>query len=146
MRRDTSFAGAALLTLAVGIGATIAVFSIVYGVLLRPLPYPEPDRLVRLYEEHPGAPKPPGEPPLSNTVMYAWRDRTNALEGLSAYYGREYTVMFDGGARRIHGAKASRSGGRVPHPGAARRGYRSVDRASQRLERGKDIRDLRVPS
>jgi hypothetical protein len=42
-------------------------------VLLRPLPYPDSGRLVRAYEEHPGAPRPPGEPPLSNTTMYAWR-------------------------------------------------------------------------
>jgi putative ABC transport system permease protein len=55
MGRDKAFAAVALLTLSIGIGATIAVFSIVYGVLLRPLPYPEPDRLVRVYEEHPTA-------------------------------------------------------------------------------------------
>ena len=40
MRRNTGFAAAGLLTLALGIGATTAVFSVVYGVLLRPLPYP----------------------------------------------------------------------------------------------------------
>ena len=52
MRRNKGFAAAGLLTLALGIGATTAVFSVVYGVLLRPLPYPNADRLVRLSEEH----------------------------------------------------------------------------------------------
>src|SRR4051812_8218033 len=107
MRRDRGFAAAALVTLALGTGATTAVFSLVYGVLLRPLPYPESDRLVRVYEEHPGAPKPPGEPPLSNTTMYAWRDRAQTVEALAGYYGREYTAILDGDAIRVHGAEAA---------------------------------------
>lgn len=57
MRRNKAFAAAGLLTLALGIGATTAVFSVVYGVLLRPLPYPAADRLVRVWEEHPGGPR-----------------------------------------------------------------------------------------
>ena len=58
MRRNKVFTAAGLLTLALGIGATAAVFSVVYGVLVRPLPYPQSDRLVRLSEEHPGAVSP----------------------------------------------------------------------------------------
>src|SRR6185295_2916395 len=107
MRRDRGFAAAALATLALGIGATTAVFSVVYGVLLRPLPYPESERLVRLFEEHPGAPRPPGEPPMTNALMYAWRARTQTLEGMAAYYGRAYTVSLNGEATRLHGAEVS---------------------------------------
>jgi predicted permease len=107
MRRDRQFAAASLSTLALGIGITTAVFSVVYGVLLRRLPYPDADRLVRLYEEHPGAPKQVGEPPLSNTTMYAWRDRARTVEALAGYYAREYTVLFDGDAVRVHGAEAA---------------------------------------
>jgi hypothetical protein len=78
-------------------------------VLLRPLPYPDSGRLVRAYEEHPGAPRPPGEPPLSNTTMYGWRSSSRTLEGLAAYYAREFTVVVGGEATRLHGAEVSAS-------------------------------------
>ena len=54
--RNPGFTAAAVLCLALGIGATTAIFSVVYAVVLRPLPYKEPDRLVRLYTEFPTFP------------------------------------------------------------------------------------------
>src|SRR3954463_14608537 len=52
--RQPAFSGVAILTLALGIGTTTAVFTIVYGVLLRPLPYRDPSRLVTLFYGHQG--------------------------------------------------------------------------------------------
>jgi putative ABC transport system permease protein len=54
LRRQPAFTGVAILTLALGIGTTTAVFTIVYGVLLRPLPYRDPSRLVMLFYGHHG--------------------------------------------------------------------------------------------
>ena len=54
LRRQPAFTGVAILTLALGIGTTTAVFTIVNGVLLRPLPYRDPSRLVTLFYGHQG--------------------------------------------------------------------------------------------
>src|SRR5262252_3321802 len=98
MRKNPGFTMAGLLTLGLGIGATTAVFSIVYGVLLRPLPYMEPSRIVRLSEEHPGAVSPLRAPMLSNLTYYAWSTAPRAVEQFAAYgAGRAYRATRGGG-------------------------------------------------
>ncbi len=72
LRQHPAFAATALLTLALGIGANTAIFSVVYGVLLRPLPYPQPEQLVRIYEEHPGGSSPLGMKWISDITLDAW--------------------------------------------------------------------------
>jgi predicted permease len=73
------------LTLALAIGALTAVFSVVYGVLLRPLPYHEPDRLVQIWENN------PAKGWLDNVVAPAnlldWRARSQTFTGITCYMG-----------------------------------------------------------
>jgi putative ABC transport system permease protein len=109
MRRNRGFTCAALLTLALGIGATTAVFSIVYGVLLRPLPFPAADRIVELSEEHPGAVSPLRGPMLSNLTYYAWARSPRTLDAVAAYRANEWTVELPDGPARLAGLAATPS-------------------------------------
>jgi len=109
MRRNAGFSAAVLLTLAVGLGATTAVFSLVYGVLLRPLPYADSARLVRLSEEHPGAVSVLRQPMLSNLTFHAWRQSGRTIDAFAAYSYAEYTVGLPGGAARLVGAPVTPS-------------------------------------
>jgi putative ABC transport system permease protein len=107
MRRAPGFAATAVVTLALGIGATTAVFSIVHGVLLRPLSYADPDRLVRLWEEHPGGVSPAGNRWLSRPTYAVWRERTRTLDALGGYAVYEYRVDFGSEGSRVFGAQVS---------------------------------------
>lgn len=79
--RKPGFAITAIVTLALGIGANAAIFSVVYGVLLHPLPYREPERVVTLWETDA---RQPGERLfVSAASFFAWRERASgALESL----------------------------------------------------------------
>jgi anti-anti-sigma factor len=84
MLRDKGLSATALLSLALGIGGTTALFSALYGVLRRPLPYPDEDRLVRVYHENPGG-RSMGRAHLPSSVaLEAWSGR-RTIEGLAGY-------------------------------------------------------------
>jgi predicted permease len=90
--RSRAFSLSVIATLALGIGADTTAFSFVSGVLLRPLPYPGAERLVRLSEEHPGATAAMRAAWLSNLTYHAWSEAPRTLEGIAAYGGRLLTI------------------------------------------------------
>ena len=107
MRRAPGFTLAALLTLALAIGVNTAVFSVIYGVLLRPLPYADADQIVVLSEEHPGGTAIIRDPRLSNLTFEAWRERARTITGLSGYSTQTFTVASGNDIERIDGGSLS---------------------------------------
>jgi predicted permease len=98
LRRQPVFALAAVLTLALGIGATALVFSLIDGVLLRPLAFPQSDRLVQLWEITPrGDDRNVVGPP--NLIDF--REQTTAFQGLSARINQPITLVREEGPREI---------------------------------------------
>src|SRR5688572_32052254 len=78
LRRNPTFTTAVLLTLALAIGANTAVFTVVNGVLLNPLPYPEPESLVNVLTRPPGAPGGGITEMPESASMYVTYGRTSA--------------------------------------------------------------------
>jgi putative ABC transport system permease protein len=81
--KSPGFAAVAIATLALGIGANTAIFSVVESVLLRPLPYPEPDRLVEVFESNPERGFSQFSASAPNYID--WRARNRSFQSLAAY-------------------------------------------------------------
>lgn len=81
LRRNPDFAVMAIAVLALGIGASTAIFSVVNKVLLEPLPYPDPDRLVQLMTTSPTG----DQSVVSIPKFINWRDNTSVFQEMAAY-------------------------------------------------------------
>jgi predicted permease len=105
LRRTPVYAIVAILTIAVGIGVTTSIFSVVDGVLLRPLPYPEPDRLVRVSERS----EEYARMSFAGANYRDVKERTRTVPLLSAFYSASpYTVLGLGEAMRPRVSVVSR--------------------------------------
>jgi putative ABC transport system permease protein len=92
MRKSPGFTVVALLTLALGIGATTAIFSVVYGVLLRPLPYADPNRIVAIFEIQPNG----RHNRLADPNFDDFRDQSHSFQAIAKYTA--YPAAVSGGS------------------------------------------------
>ena len=103
LMRAPGFAAVAIVTLALGIGANTAIFSVVNSVLLRPLPYADPDRIVLVGDREKDA----SAGNVGFITFLDWRDRSHAFDQLAMIRSWQTTLVTDAGPERIAGMRVS---------------------------------------
>ncbi len=111
LRKNPAFTLIAVITLALGIGANTAIFSVVNGVLFRPLPYYEPERLVMVWADRPVLQAQTGLPDFPVTVadFLDWRDQNQVFEQMATMEGWRMNLTDGGEPESLVGLRASAS-------------------------------------
>jgi predicted permease len=117
LRRHPAYALAAVLTMALGLATTTAIFAVVDATLIRPLPFADPDRLVSLSVQQPGPGGGEIQYVLSETEIVRWRAATRTLTGIEAIQPRPMAMI--GGAEPAVIAGARVTSGLFPTLGVA---------------------------
>src|SRR5271169_1153094 len=97
--KSPGFTAIAVLTLALGIGANTALFSVVNGVLLNPLPFPNPEQLVAAYAKTPSF----EQSSISYPNFQDWQRNNHSFSALGAFRSEEYNLTGSGEPERLHG-------------------------------------------
>src|ERR1700753_3904127 len=106
LRKSPGFTIVAVLTLALGIGANTAIFSVINAVLLRPLAYKDPSQLTWATLQFPKTGR--GSTFVSHPTYFAWRDQNNTFSGVAAtHFGGDFTLTGAGTPERIPGMGVS---------------------------------------
>lgn len=105
LARTPLFSTATITTLALGIGANVAVFSVIYGVLLKPLPYRDPDQLVAVWQTAPGVNIKDVNASLANYVTY--KEHSQTFADVAVWIPTTATINEKGTAERVSGAAMS---------------------------------------
>jgi hypothetical protein len=99
LRKSPGFTLIAVLTLALGIGANTALFSVVNGVLLNPLPFPHPNELVALHESKPNF----EQGSISYPNFLDWRNQNHTFSSLAIFRGYAFSLTGSGLAQQVDG-------------------------------------------
>jgi putative ABC transport system permease protein len=105
LRKDLSVTAAAVLILALGVGSTTLVFSLANGLLLRPLPYPQPERIIAVTESSPTDPNETTQ--ISFPNYFDIRARARLLDDIGVYAAAQWPIRGEGTAERVPGASVS---------------------------------------
>jgi putative ABC transport system permease protein len=105
LRKHPGFTAVAVTALALGIGANTAIFSVVNTVLLRPLPYKDPERLVMVWEDDTKAGYPRDTPAAANYVD--WREQNRVFDGMAAVADQSFNLTGVGDPERLDGKRVS---------------------------------------
>jgi predicted permease len=105
LAKHRGFTIATVVTLALGIGANTALFSVVNGVLLNPLPYPNSARLISIYGSAPGV----ARGPITYLNFLDWQRDTHTFSSMAMYRGQDYNFIGTGPAERLSGSMVSAS-------------------------------------
>jgi len=103
LRRNPTYALTALLTLALGLATTTAIFAVIDATLMRPLPFADPGRLVSLNSKQPGANGVEIQFALSEIEIVRWRDATRTLEGIEALAPKSFALTGAGEPAVVRG-------------------------------------------
>src|SRR6202035_159290 len=109
MVRNPGFTAIAVLTLALGIGANTAIFTVFNGVLLRALPFPAPHRLVAIQEVFPKFARFGPSLPVTAWHFREWRKQSHSFEDLSLVGDLAFTLTANGEPRRVAAGRVSAS-------------------------------------
>jgi predicted permease len=99
LRRQWGHTLVVVLTMALGVGASTVLFSVAYGVLVKPLPWPDAGRLVRFYETREGSPRPVRF--VTNAAYLSWADSPTTIDALGGWSASAMTVTGGGDAERL---------------------------------------------
>jgi len=103
LRRQPTFALVAVLTLALGIGANTAIFSVIKTVVLNPLPYEDPEQIAVLWEVNPEG----NQGPVSTATFEDWRREAKMFESMAAYRHVDYSYKGTGDPQNVPGLRAT---------------------------------------
>lgn len=102
LRKNPGFTAIAVVTLALGVGANTAIFSVLYGTLFAPLPYPDPDQLVVVWSKTPG-----GKAPTSPPDFQDWQTQNTTFQMLGVSDSPDFNLATSGRPEVVHGARLS---------------------------------------